>query len=70
MLDIFKEVVPSRVNIFDPATAVAERAKKQFWPQEVGNGTTSFLISQESSQFKTFVEKLFPAMQYELKVVQ
>lgn len=69
-LELFKEVVPPHVGIFDPALAVAERVEKKFWPQESGSGTTTFLISQDSPQFKAFVERLFPAMQYTLEVVE
>ena len=67
--DIFQELFPNIV-IFDPALAVAERVEKKFWPQEAGSGTTHFLISKESAQFKTFVERLFPHMQYTLEVVE
>ncbi len=49
VLDIFTEMLGDKVMVFDPAVAVAERAQKLFWPQEVGNGTTHFLISQDSS---------------------
>jgi glutamate racemase len=46
--------------LFDPATAVAERAKKQLWPQEVGDGQIRFLISAESTPFRARVAELFP----------
>jgi glutamate racemase len=68
--DVFKEVVDSKVILFDPAFAVAERAKKLFWPQEVGNGTTTFLLSQESAQFVHHVETLLPGLTYKLEVVE
>jgi glutamate racemase len=69
VLDTFKELFPN-LFIFDPALAVAERAEKKFWPQEAGSGKTTFLISRDSPQFKVFVERLFPNMQYELEVVE
>ncbi len=69
-LEIFKEVVPSTIDIFDPALAVAERVEKKFWPQESGMGTTTFLISKESAPFRAFVERLFPNMHYTLEVVE
>jgi len=69
VMDIFKELFPN-MAIFDPALAVAERVEKKFWPQESGTGATHFLISKESPQFKAFVERLFPNMQYALEVVE
>lgn len=67
--DIFAELFPNIV-IFDPALAVAERVEKKFWPQESGNGRTTFLISKDSAPFKAFVGHLFPGMHYELEVVE
>lgn len=55
----FQKVLGDRAEIFDPAVAVAERAQKLFWPQEVGNGTTRFLISQDSLVFRDRVKSLF-----------
>jgi len=68
--DIFTEVVGEQVAIFDPAVAVALRAKKQFWPQEVGDGKTTFLISEESECFRQYVDTLFPHMTYTIEVVE
>jgi glutamate racemase len=59
-LDIFKEVVPENIEVFDPAIAVAERAAKLFWPQEVRDGKTQFVISQDSQPFRALVKKMFP----------
>lgn len=59
-LDIFKELVPPQVVIFDPAMAVAERAHKQFWPQEVRDAKTTFLINQDSQPFRELVKEMFP----------
>lgn len=70
VMDLFKKTLPLSVIIFDPALAVAERAGKLFWPQEVGNGKMDFLLSADSSQFKTFVEKLFPQQKYTIEVIQ
>lgn len=68
-LEIFREVVPERVFIFDPAQAVAERAHKLFWPQEVRDTKTHFLISQDSEPFRALVAKLFPDTRYTIEVV-
>lgn len=40
------------VQFFDPAHAVAARAKRQLWPREVGDGTTRFIISKDSEPFR------------------
>jgi len=68
--NLFTEVIGPDVAIFDPAHAVAQRAHKLFWPQEVGEGSTTFLISQPSAQFETYVQRLFPGMTYTLEVVE
>jgi len=67
---IITEVVDSSVQLFDPAEAVALRAKKLFWPMEVGTGTTHFILSQESKQFIHYVEKLFPKLNYSIEVLK
>jgi glutamate racemase len=67
--DVFAEILPPGVIIFDPAEAVAERAKQLFWPMEVGSGTTHFIISQESEHFRTYVVTLFPGMKYTIEVL-
>lgn len=69
VLPLFRRALPS-ATFFDPAKSVAERAEKLFWPQEVGEGTTRFLISEESPQFRLFVEKLFPNSSYEIEVLE
>jgi glutamate racemase len=58
-LDSFKKVLGDRVALFDPAEEVALRAKKFFWPQEVGGGGTRFFISKESAWFRSLVGELF-----------
>ncbi len=68
-LGLFKEVVPPQVVIFDPAIAVAERAHKQFWPQEVRDTKTQFLISQDSQPFRELVARLFPDAADTIEVV-
>ncbi len=74
-LDLFKEVVSqsggdaSRLVIFDPAIAVAERAQKQFWPQEVRDAKTTFVISQDSEPFRALVAQLFPDAAGNIEVV-
>jgi glutamate racemase len=66
---LFKEVVPPNVIIFDPAIAVAERAHKQFWPQEVRDTKTTFLISKDSEPFRALVAKLFPDAADSIEIV-
>lgn len=68
--EIFGEVLGGSVAIFDPAIAVAERAHQHFWPQEVGDGKTTFLISQDSSHFRGLVSGLFPDARYIVEVIQ
>ncbi len=54
---IFKRVAGS-VYLFDPALAVAARAKRLLWPREVGNGATHFIISKDSRPFRDRVAAL------------
>lgn len=68
-LEVFREIVPAHVEIFDPAVAVAGRAIRQFWPQEVRDGKTTFLISKDSKPFRELVAKLFPDTSYTIEVV-
>jgi len=67
---VFEEVVGQEVMVFDPAVAVAERAQKLFWPKEVGNGTTRFLISQDSTIFRARVQSLFNMGEEVIEVVK
>lgn len=68
--NLFLDVVGSDVTVFDPAVAVAERAKHLFWPHEVGNGTTRFLLTQASEHFEAYVAELFPELTYSIEVVE
>lgn len=70
VMDLFQEIVPSSVFIFDPAIAVAERVEGTFWPQEAGEGTSKFLISQDSVPFRALVEKFFPDKSFSIEVIQ
>ncbi len=56
--------------VFDPAIAVAERAEELFWPQEVGDGITRFIISKDSDEFRAFVIKLFPEGEHVIEVLK
>lgn len=67
--DVFISVVGPDIMLFDPAVAVAERAQTLFWPQEVGSGTTTFVISQDSPQFRAYVDVLFPHTAYTIEVI-
>jgi glutamate racemase len=66
---LFAEVLGPEVLLFDPAEAVAERAKQLFWPQEVASARTHFIISQESEQFRAYVNQLFPKLDYTIEII-
>lgn len=68
--DVFRELIPARVELFDPAEAVAERVEARFWPREAGDGKTHFIISQDSEQFRALVAQQFPDIRYEIEVVE
>ncbi len=65
----FRKVLGDSVVLFDPADAVAERARTLFWPQEVGDGRTLFCISHDSDRFRALVAELFPDQRYSIEVV-
>lgn len=67
--DVFQRILGEQVAIFDPADEVARRARKLFWPQEVGSGRTQFVISKDSQRFRTLVGELFPDMKYSVEVI-
>ncbi|MDZ4227062.1 MAG: aspartate/glutamate racemase family protein, partial [Patescibacteria group bacterium] len=68
--DIFAKVLGDSVAVFDPAEEVAERAKKLFWPQEVANGRTQFIISKESERFRALAAELLPDKKYSVEVLE
>ena len=70
VMSAFRAVLGGDVTIFDPAFAVAERAEKQFWPQEVGDSRTIFVLSKDSAPFRALAAKLFPNTKYEVEVLQ
>ncbi|HVB19780.1 MAG TPA: aspartate/glutamate racemase family protein [Candidatus Paceibacterota bacterium] len=65
---IFKRVL-GPVYLFDPALAVADRAKRLLWPREVGDGTTRFIISSDSRPFRDRVAALGLNGDYSIEVL-
>ena len=57
------------VSFFDPAEAVANRAKRQLWPREVGDGKLRLLVSRDTPQFRSHVTKLLPDASYVIEVL-
>lgn len=69
VLEIFEAVLKekkSSVEIFDPAESVAEEAVHRF--DTKGEGRMLFLISKDSSVFRSYVQKLFSDSSYILEV--
>jgi|SRR3989338_7255 len=69
ILSIFQRVVGTSLSILDPAQLVADRAERELWPREAGNGTTHFVISKDSENFRALVAKLFPKADYTIEVL-
>ncbi|MEK7613574.1 MAG: aspartate/glutamate racemase family protein [Patescibacteria group bacterium] len=65
----FQECLPPSVVLYDPAVAVARRVKKWWWPQEVGDGSMTFLLSKDSLVFREFLADFFPNDEYHVTVV-
>lgn len=66
---IFERVLPT-TRIFDPAHAVGTRVKRQLWPREVGDGTTRFIISNDSQSFRDKVATLGLASEPTIEVIE
>ena len=67
-LTSFRKVLGD-VSFFDPAEAVANRAKRQLWPREVGDGKLRLLVSRNTPQFRSHVTKLLPDASYVIEVL-
>jgi len=68
VLDIFKKILPDKIELFDPATAVATKAVELFADEQTGSGAVNFLISQDSSYFRERVNTLFSGSDYSVQV--
>jgi glutamate racemase len=69
-LAAFRKVIGEGSVIFDPATAVAERVRQRWWPQEVGEGKTRFLVSKGSVPFRDFAVQALGQREIELEVLE
>lgn len=67
---IFQEIFDEDVLVFDPAHAVAERAKEQFWPEEVRHGERRILVSKKSDVCERLVATLFSEDNIVVEVVE
>lgn len=70
MLPLFTEVVGADKVIIDPADAVARKVAQQWGSDEIGTGSLTFLISQDSLPFRTLVARLFADEQIRIEVVE
>ncbi|OGG79497.1 hypothetical protein A3A39_04850 [Candidatus Kaiserbacteria bacterium RIFCSPLOWO2_01_FULL_54_13] len=69
ILSVFQRIFGSLI-ILDPAHVVSERAEREWWPREAGDGKTHFVISRDSECFRDFVKRLFPKTDYTIEVLQ
>ncbi len=68
-LAAFREVL-GKVAIIDPAEAVADRVERLWWPREVRDGKTRYLITADSGPFRERVESLFPGTEKVVEVLE
>lgn len=66
---LFRRVIPTSIAILDPAELVADRAERELWPREAGDGKTHFVISKDSEHFRSLVSRLFPQTNYTIEVL-
>ena len=69
-MESFQKVLGTGKAIFDPATVVAERVERQFWPREAGDSKTRFVISKDSDAFRGLVSRLFPDTTCTIEVIE
>ncbi len=67
--DLFEQVLGDSAEIFDPATAVADRAKQYYKSKERGDGQVTFVLSQDSKHFRDHVDRLFPVLNYTIEIL-
>lgn len=68
--DVFTRVLGPGIEIFDPSIAVAKRVHDTFGAEAGGSGTTRFLISQDSAQFRKLASQYFADGTYTIEVTQ
>lgn len=68
--EAFRSVVGDELLIVDPAHLVADRVERDFAVHKEGNGTTTFLLSAESTPFRQFVSDFFPGGAYTIEVIE
>jgi len=68
VLTSFQKVLGD-VPFFDPAEAVAVRAKRQLWPREVGDSVLKFLVSKDTPQFRAHLARILPDATYTIEVL-
>ncbi len=69
-IEAFRMVLPTHIALIDPADAVARRVKQEWWPREVRNGKTRFIISADSEAFRARVAEFFPDAVTSIEVLQ
>lgn len=57
VINLFRRNVPNKVNLFDPAEAVAKEVSKKY--KNEGSGKIKFLISKDSHFFRNRITELF-----------
>ena len=67
--NVFAEVLENKnLVLFDPATEVAERVEREWWPLEVGNGETTFILSADSDHFRKLAESVSTGGAYTIEI--
>ena len=66
----FERATAGALALFDPAEAVAERARRAFGARETGEGVLRFVISRDSAPFRARIAEFFPGSEAAIEVVQ
>ena len=66
----FRAVLGDRIALVDPAEAVADRVERRWWPKEVRDGKTRFLITADSPVFRERVARFFPGAETAIEVLE
>ncbi|MFM2374229.1 MAG: hypothetical protein RLZZ234_224 [Candidatus Parcubacteria bacterium] len=66
----FEAFLGPDVAIVDPAEPVAARVLKRFWPREVGEGKSTFLVSMDTPAFREAIATCFPGAIQNIEVIE
>lgn len=68
--EVFRNLLGDSILIVDPSELVTDRVEREFSELSEGQGTTTFLLSADSSVFREFVSDFFPGGAHTIQVIE